>query len=309
MPFLIILIMGFIFGVIFSSASKTGAVKPIITTVVIVIVLGLVFSAVRVVPAGYVGVVDFFGRVSPVPLQSGIRFVNPLARVVKISVRTQEDMEVMNVPSKEGMNVALDVSILYRLDPSKAVDIYKTVGPNYKDVILIPQYRAAARGATVAHESKALYTSEREKLSADIYKSLTELIGDRGVIIERVLLRAITLPATVSGAIEQKLRAEQEAERMKFVLLRETQEAERKRIEAAGIRDAQSIINQSLTSQYLHYLWINTLNENPNVIYVATEANMPMFRAIDPDEENRSKKPAVKKDSTEMKTEMKTEIK
>ncbi len=103
------------------------------------------------------------------------------------------------------------------------------------------------------------------------------------------------MPTTVSAAIEQKLKAEQEAERMKFVLQRETQEAERKRVEAAGIRDAQTIIDQSLTSQYLNYLWINTLNQNPNVIYVATEANMPIFRAINPDWENLNKKPVPTK--------------
>lgn len=295
MVFLIVLIIGFIIGVIFTGVSKTGSIKPIIITTVIGLIVGLIFSMVRVVPAGYVGIVDFFGQVSPRALNSGINFVNPLAKVINLSVRTREDKETMNVPSKEGLNVALDVSVLYKLDPLKAVEVYKTIGPYYQDVILIPQYRAAARGVTVAHEAKALYTSEREMLAQAIYDALKSLIGDRGIIIERVLLRAINLPTTVSGAIEQKLKAEQEAERMKFILQRETQEAERKRIEAAGIRDAQGIINQSLTSQYLHYLWINTLNQNPNVIYVATEANMPLFRAIDPDEENLRKKPLLQK--------------
>jgi regulator of protease activity HflC (stomatin/prohibitin superfamily) len=195
------------------------------------------------------------------------------------------------VPSKEGLTINLDISILYKLDPARAVDIYKNVGLGYQDIVLIPQFRSAARGVTVAHEAKALYTSEREMLSQAIFSSLKGMVADRGVILERVLLRGMALPPTVSQAIEQKLKAEQEAERMKFVLQRETQEAERKRVEAAGIRDAQTIINQSLTSQYLHYLWINTLNQNPNVIYVATEANMPMFRAINPDLENANKKP------------------
>lgn len=202
----------------------------------------------------------------------------------------------MNVPSKEGLNVALDVSVLYKLDPTKAVEVYKTIGPEYKEVVLVPQFRAAARGVTVGHEAKALYTSEREMLAQAIYDSLKNLVEERGIIIERVLLRAITLPTTVSSAIEQKLKAEQDAERMRFVLQREQLEAERKRVEATGIRDAQAIINQSLTTQYLHYLWINTLNQNPNVIYVATEANMPIFRAIDPDEELLRKKPATLKE-------------
>jgi len=296
MGILVLLFIGFIIGIVFVGVTKTGSIKPIITTTIIGLIIGIVLSTIRVVPAGHVGVVDFFGRVSPIPLKSGINMINPLARVINMSTRTQEDKETMSVPSKEGLNVALDLSVLYRLDPSKAVEVYKTVGVNYTEVILLPQYRAAARGVTVAHEAKALYTSEREMLAQAIFDSLKSLVGDRGVIIERVLLRAITLPTTVSAAIEQKLKAEQEAERMKFILQRETQEAERKRIEAGGIRDAQEIITQSLSSQYLHYLWIDTLNQNPNVIYVATEANMPIFRAINPDEQLLRKKPILPKE-------------
>ncbi len=296
MSLLIILIIGFIAGVVFIQVLKTGSPKPIIITTVIGLIAGLAFSAVRIVPAGYVGVVDIFGRVAPQPLNSGINFVNPLARVLNFSIRTQENKETMNVPSKEGMNIALDVSILYRMNPAKAVEIYRTVGPYYREVVFVPQYRAAARGVTVGYEAKALYTSEREMLAQGIHDSLKNLIGERGIIIERVLLRAITLPMTVSGAIEQKLKAEQEAERMKFILQKETQEAERKRVEASGIRDAQAIINQSLTSQYLNYLWINTVNQNPNVIYVATEANMPVFRVVNPEEQNLRKKHILQKE-------------
>jgi regulator of protease activity HflC (stomatin/prohibitin superfamily) len=295
MGLLIILVMGFIIGVVFTQVTRTGSAKPIIITTLIGLLAGVFFSAIRVVPAGYVGVVDFFGRVSPLPLNSGINLVNPLAKVVLMSVRTLQETEGMSIPSKEGLNITLDISLLYRLNPQKAVEIYKTVGPYYKEVIVTPQFRSVARGVTVNYEAKALYTSEREVLSQAIYDALEKMTEERGVTIERVLLRSITLPSTVSAAVEQKLKAEQEAERMKFVLQKETQEAERKRVEAAGIRDAQGIINQSLTSQYLHYLWINTLNLNPNVIYVATEANMPLFRAIDPDEENSRKKPLVSK--------------
>jgi regulator of protease activity HflC (stomatin/prohibitin superfamily) len=294
MPVLIVLVFGIIVGAALANASrKSGSSKGVIVGAVFMLIVLLLLSSIRIVPAGHVGVVDFFGNVSDKALTSGINLVNPLAKVIKMSVRTQEDMETMTVPSKEGLNISLDVSILYKLDPAKAVSVYKTVGANYKEVILVPQYRAAARGATVTHEAKALYTSERETLAQNIDESLKHLIGDRGIVIERVLLRAIQLPNTVSAAIEQKLRAEQDAERMKFVLQKETQEAERKRVEAQGIRDAQAIINESLTSQYLHYLWINTLNLNPNVIYVATEANMPIFRAINPDAENANKKPLL----------------
>ena len=283
MAILSIFVIGFIAGGIFLQSLRRGSLAPIVLSTLVGLAIGIVFSAIRIVPAGYVGVVDFFGHVSPRALSSGINFVNPLARVISLSIRTQEDKETMEVPSKEGLNVALDLSVLYKLDPAKAVEVYKTIGSGYQEVILIPQYRAAARGVTVSHEAKALYTSERELLTQGIDDSLKNLIANRGVIIERVLLRAITLPTVVSGAIEQKLKAEQDAEKMKFILQKEQLEAERKRIEAGGIRDAQTIINQSLTAQYLHYLWINTLNLNPNVIYVATEANMPLFRSVDDD--------------------------
>jgi regulator of protease activity HflC (stomatin/prohibitin superfamily) len=291
MAILIIFVIGLITGGIFLQSLRRGSLAPIVISTLVGLAIGVVFSAIRVVPAGFVGVVDFFGHVSPRALPSGINFVNPLAKVINLSIRTQEDKETMEVPSKEGLNIALDLSVLYKLDPAKAVEVYKTIGSPYQEVILIPQYRAAARGVTVSHEAKALYTAERELLTQGIEDSLRNLIGDRGVIIERVLLRAITLPTTVSGAIEQKLKAEQDAEKMKFTLQKEQLEAERKRVEAGGIRDAQGIINQSLTAQYLQYLWINTLNQNPNVIYVATEANMPLVRTVDDDFKLLHKKP------------------
>ena len=277
-------------------AVKTSSLKSIIIMALVVLILGIAFSTVRIVPAGHVGVVDIFGNVPPNALNSGINFVNPMARVVNMSVRTQEEKETMSVPSKEGLNVALDIAVLYKLDPKEVVKIYKIVGAEYRDVILVPQFRAVTRGVTVGHEAKALYMSEREVLSQAIHDSLNKMVMERGIVVENVLLRSITLPNTVSATIEQKLKAEQESERMKFILQREEQEAERKRIEAKGIRDSQSIINASITAAYLHYLWISTLNQNPNVIYVATEANMPMFRAVNPDDELMRKAPITQKE-------------
>lgn len=294
---LIILIIGFIVGIVAANNTiKTDSIKSIVMATLVVLLLAAILSTIRIVPAGYVGVVDIFGNVSPNALNSGINFVNPLARVVNISVRTQEEKETMSVPSKEGLNVALDVSVLYKLDPEEVVKIYKTVGIDYRNILLVPQFRAVTRGVTVGHEAKALYMSEREVLSQAIHDSLNKMVMERGIIIENVLLRSITLPNTVSAAIEQKLKAEQESERMKFILQREEQEAERKRIEAKGIRDSQAIINASITTPYLHYLWISTLNQNPNVIYVATEANMPMFRAVNPDDELMRKAPITQKE-------------
>ena len=255
--------------------------RPILIFAVLGLIVGSVVGSLRVVPAGHVGVVDFFGNVSQSSLKSGINFVNPLAKVIAMSIRTQEDKETMSVPSKEGLTIELEVSALFHLDPEKAVDVYKSVGTHYVDVIFIPQMRAAARGVTGGSEAKALYTSEREALGLAVREHLEGLVGNRGMIVENILLRKVSLPITVSQAIEQKLKAEQEFERMKFVNQREEMEAERKRIEAKGVRDSQAIISETLTPQYLNYLWIRNLADNQNVIYVATEANVPIFRAIE----------------------------
>ena len=160
----------------------------------------------------------------------------------KMSVQTLEITETATVPSKEGLTVSMDVSILYKLLPAKAPDMYRNVGLDYPNVVIIPQTRSVIRGVTVNHEAKALYTSEREVISEAITKELSPMLQDRGIILEKVLLRGITLPNTVSSAIEAKLSAEQDAEKMKFVLDREKIEADRKRAEAQGISDSNRII-------------------------------------------------------------------
>ena len=265
--------------------------QPLLAFTVLGLIVGVAFGTIRVVPAGHAGVIDFFGTVSPASLKSGISLVNPLAKVIPMSVRTQEDKEVMSVPSKEGLTVELEISVLFHLDPEKAADIYKTVGQEYVDVIFRPQFRAAARGVTGGSEAKALYTSEREALAKTIHEHLQELVHGRGIIVENILLRKVSLPRTVSDAIEQKLKSEQEFERMKFVNQREEMEAERKRIEAKGVRDSQAIISETLTPEYLNYLWVKNLAENQNVIYVATEANMPIFRSVESKGQPPVKKP------------------
>jgi regulator of protease activity HflC (stomatin/prohibitin superfamily) len=273
--------VGLIAGLALVLGLERQYAKPILVFASLGLAVGVVLGSIRVVPAGHVGIVDFFGHVAPSALKPGINFVNPLARVVAMSVRTQEDKETMIVPSKEGLTVELEISALFHLSPEHAVDVYKTVGPRYQEVLFIPQLRAAARGVTGGSEAKGLYTSEREALGQLILQHLDALVQPRGLIVENVLLRKVALPPTVRDAIEQKLRAEQEFERMKFVNQREEMEAERKRIEAKGTRDSQAIISETLTPQYLNYLWIRNLADNENVIYVATEANMPLFRGVE----------------------------
>ena len=281
---MLIVIFGAI-GLIAGLALVLGVEQRYARPLFICSMLGLLVIAfvgsLRVVPAGHVGVIDLFGTVSPQALKSGLNFVNALARVIPMSIRTLEDKEVMSVPSKEGLTVELEISALFHLSAEKAVEVYKTVGPQYTDVLFVPQFRAASRGVTGGSEAKGLYTSEREALGRLIHEHLQALVQNRGIVVENVLLRKVALPRTVSDAIEQKLKAEQEFERMKFVNQREEMEADRKRIEATGVRDSQAIISETLTPQYLNYLWIKNLADNQNVIYVATEANMPIFRSVE----------------------------
>jgi regulator of protease activity HflC (stomatin/prohibitin superfamily) len=206
-----------------------------------------------VVPAGSVGVVDFFGTVSDLTLKAGINMINPLARVVKFSVKTEEIKEVMDVPSKEGLTVRLELSALFHLNPEKAAEVYKTIGENYIQIILEPQFRSVARGVTAGYDARALYTSEREVLAQIIQKDLEKLVEPRGITIEATPLRQVGLPAGLTESITEKLRAEQESQRMQFVLTKEKQEAERKRIEAQGISDFQNIVARGISDQLLRW--------------------------------------------------------
>lgn len=228
---------------------------PMTTGLVGMLAFGLLALAqvFTVIPAGHVGVVDFFGTVSDNTLKAGINMVNPMARVSKMSVKTQEIKELMDVPSKEGLTLQLEVSVLFHLDPEKAAEVYKTIGENYVAIILEPQFRSVSRGVTAGYEAKALYTSEREQLAHSIAKDLKMLVETRGVVVETTPLRRVGLPSDLTAAIEEKLRAEQESQRMQFVLTKEKQEAERKRIEAQGIADFQRIVAQGISEQLLRW--------------------------------------------------------
>jgi prohibitin 1 len=237
----------------------------------VAIVLGLIaFLAAgpfRTVSAGHVGVKDFFGNVSTSVLSPGINVVMPMTRVVQMSVQTQEMKEVAEVPSQEGLILSLETSLLFQLDPAKAAEIYRTVGSSYVGTIVEPQFRSAIREVTASYEAKALYSAEREKIAGEIFALFRRIAGERGIMVQQVLLRRIGLPPVVANAIQEKLRREQEAEQMKFVLQKEQQEAERKRIEAQGIADFQRIVAQGISAQLLEWKGIEAtekLAASPN---------------------------------------------
>jgi regulator of protease activity HflC (stomatin/prohibitin superfamily) len=231
------------------------------------IILFLSAGPFRTVPAGNVGVKDFFGSVSASTLQPGINVVLPFTSVVKMSVQTQEIKEVAEVPSQEGLILSLETSLLFQVDPAKAVDIYRTVGSDYVGTIVEPQFRSAIREITASYEAKALYSAEREKIAGEIFTLFKRLAGERGIMVQQVLLRKIGLPLVVANAIQEKLRREQEAEQMKFVLQKEEQEAQRKRIEAQGVADFQRIVAQGISPQLLEWKGIEATEK------LATSAN------------------------------------
>ncbi|MGA9529621.1 MAG: prohibitin family protein [Terriglobales bacterium] len=231
------------------------------------VVIILLFSAVTRVDSGAVGVLTLFGRVTGETLPEGMHVINPFKTNHEISIRTQEIKETASVPSSEGLVIALDTSLIYHLNPDKAAEVFQKIGPNYVEVLIEPNLRSAIREATASHTANALYSGEREMVAKQIVATLTDLLGQRGIIVESILLRDIQLPATLKSSIESKQQAEQEALAMNFRLQKETQEAQRKRIEAQGIRDFQQIVAQGISPQLLEWKGIEateSLAKSPN---------------------------------------------
>lgn len=248
------------------------------------LVLAAVFclvSCLTIVPAGHVGVLAFFGKVyGQVP--EGLNFVNPLSSVTKMTVRTQEVFEHAAVPSKEGLNVELEVSLLGHLNGGQASAVYQKIGPEYLEVVVKPQFRSAIRDITTNYEAKDLYTSTRDKVQLEIQELLAKSLGVRGWIVEQVLLRRVALPKMVSDAIDAKLAADQEAQRMQFVLVKEKQEAERKRIEAQGIQDFQTIVAKGVSEPLLRWKGIEATEKlaqssNAKVIIIGGKDGLPII--------------------------------
>ncbi|MCW9097203.1 MAG: prohibitin family protein [Ignavibacteriaceae bacterium] len=240
-------------------AEATFAILGVIAALLIALL-----QCFTIIPAGHTGVIDFLGYVSDNTLKPGVNLVNPMANVEKMSIKTQELKELMSVPSKEGLSVDLEISLLFKLDSEKANEIYKTVGPNYAEIILTPQFRSVVRGVTARYEAKALYTASREKLAGEILDELEKLVGPRGIIVEQAPLRQIQLPERLTKSIEEKLQAEQESQRMEFILTREKQEADRKRIEAKGIADFQEIVSKGISEQLLKWKGIEATEKLAN---------------------------------------------
>jgi len=263
MLFLFFLLVGVVAFMMWRSARKKFAVERNVmyrtsTMASGGVAFGAFFLALTqcftVVPAGHVGVVDFFGVVSENTLKAGINPINPMARVIKYSIQTKEHKETMQVLSREGLTIGLEISVLYRLSLDSAARVYQTVaGGDYETIILVPQFRSISRAVAASFQASALYSTERERLGIAIQEELAKTVGPRGVLIETTPIRNVALPVQLTEAIEQKQKADQESQRMQFILTKEKQEADRKRIEAQGIADFQKIVAAGISEQLLRW--------------------------------------------------------
>lgn len=254
-------------------------------TIVLLVVLSM--NSVACVRTGHVGVVTVFGRVTGTTMSEGIHLVNPLARVQELDIKTQEVKERAAVPSREGLIMGLEASALYHLDPARAAEVYQKVGTEYRDVLLVPNFRSAIRAVTAANLASTLYSDAREAVARQILTDLQAQVAPRGVVIENVLLRDLQLPDTLKQAIEAKQQAQQEAQRMEFVLQRERQEAERKRVEAQGIKDFQNVVTEGISEKLLEWKGIEATielarSQNAKVVVVGnSKTGLPLIFAGD----------------------------
>ncbi|MBC8044152.1 MAG: prohibitin family protein [Rhizobacter sp.] len=253
---------------------------------VLVVLGGLLFASVKQIETGNVGVKKLFGQVQPDVLNEGLTLVNPLVEVVKFDTKTQnytmsgvanegdkEGDDAIRVLSADGLEVAVDLTVLYRVIPTEAPRLLREVGVGYRDVLVRPITRTKIRDNSVYYNAVDLYSAKRDEFQGRIFKTIEKDFKDRGLFLEQLLVRNITLPASVRATIESKINAEQDAQKMQFVLQKEQQEAERKRVEAQGIADYQRIVSLSLTDKQLQYEQIKAMQElakspNSKVIFM-----------------------------------------
>lgn len=259
-----------------ANAGNVG--KYILTGIAVLFLLILISCSVTKVDTGSVAVLTQFGRVTGEVLEEGIHLISPLKTPNELTIRTLEQKERASVPSSEGLIMTLDVSLLFHLDRNHATDVYQTIGRNYQGILVEPTLRAAIREATASHPANALYTGEREQVAKEIETSLASQLARRGIVVENILLRDIQLPETLKSSIETKQQAEQESLAMQFRLQKERQEADRKRIEAQGIRDFQATVAQGITPGLLEWKGIEAteklaLSNNTKVVVVGNPKN------------------------------------
>jgi len=260
-----------------------------------IIVIGLALSMFKQIGAGEVGVQTLFGKVQDGVLTSGLHIINPLVEVTNFEVRTQnytmsgvategqkEGDDAIRVLSADGLEVTIDLSVLYSVNPAKAPYILQNIGINYEDKIVRPVTRTAIRDNAVNYQAVDLYSTKRAEFQTRINQTITKSFEKNGLDVQQVLIRNISLPASVKASIESKINAEQEAQKMQFVLQKERQEADRKRVEAQGIADYQKILSTGLSDKQLVYESIKAqkeiaLSPNAKVIIIGNGKGNPIM--------------------------------
>ena len=290
----ILLILGFSLKDVYNNpvAKHTRTFKIVGVTLIL---LGFLSSTFKQINAGTVGVTSLFGNVQPKVLQSGLNVINPLLDVTIFDTQTQnytmsairnegtqEGDDAIRVLSNDGLEVVIDLTVLYRVIPADAPKILKGIGVNYNDKIVRPVTRTRIRDNAVYYDAVALYSTKREEFQQRIFKSIDDDFKKRGLVLEQLLIRNINLPQSVKSTIESKINAEQDAQKMTFVLQKEKQEAERKRVEAQGIADYQRIISIGLTDKQLQYESIKAQlelakSQNAKTIIMNGKGNTPII--------------------------------
>lgn len=260
----------------------------------ILIAIGILSKSFVQIEPGQIGVKTLFGKVQDEVLPSGLNFINPLLEIRRMDIKTQNytmsgitdegnkaSDDAIRVLTADGLEVTIDLTVLYKLLPSDAPKIVRETGADYTDKIVRPLTRTKIRDNAVYYDAISLYSTKRDEFQQRIFSSIENDFKKRGLVLEQLLVRNITLPQSVKTTIEQKINAEQDAQKMQFVLLKEKQEAERKRVEAQGIADYQRIINIGLTSQQLQYEQIKAyleLAKSPNSkVIVMGKGNAPII--------------------------------
>lgn len=251
---------------------------------ILFVLIGILSTSVKQIDAGHIGVQSLFGKIQSRVLYSGLNIINPLVEVKEVDVRTQnytmsgvhdegtkEGDDAIRVLTKDGLEVTIDLSVLFRVNDKQATRLVQEIGLEYEDKIIRPVTRTKIRDNAVYYDAIELYSTRRDEFQNRIFKGIDDEFVKRGLILENLLVRNIALPQAVKLTIESKINAEQDAQKMQFVLQKEKQEAERKRVEAQGIADYQRIINEGLTDKQLRYEQIKaykelSLSENAKVI-------------------------------------------
>jgi len=287
---IIVIVIGIAFAKTESPVKEYNGTIRIVGFLILLIGLGL--ASVKQIEPGYVGVQKLFGKVNSSILESGLNVINPLVEVVTFDVRTQNYTmsgvhdegdkmgdDAIRVLSADGLEVIIDLTVLYRVLPSEAPRILKEIGTDYRNTIVRPICRTKIRDNAVYYDAVALFSSKRDEFQARIFKTIEGDFKGRGLVLEQLLVRNITLPASVKTTIESKINAEQDAQKMTFVLQKEKQEAERKRVEAQGIADYQKILSTGLSDKQLQYEMIKAIATSPNakLIIIDSKKGSPII--------------------------------